>query len=423
VVVLSARSPNDLATTCANHRKRERVAACGTCGSPLCTECIVHTSVGIKCRRCTGVRTTAPLVEGGTGAAPRKRWAVPVAVAGLLVAGVAGVAMLTRDGGSGGGEPEGAVNATAVDRQADLVGAGGLRLGATLTLPAGAGGAPVPGVLIVPGAGSLDRNSLVDPNGGVPNPLYEDVSQAVVGSGMAVLRYDRRGVGTSLLSPDDPLSFDDMVADARAGVDFLAQRREVSGAPIAVVGYDDGGWAAMRVAAEDPRVKALVLISTTGRPLADYLAADFVATDPVRGPELAAGVRALAEDLKAGRVPARDSVPPELRALVPASPTAGSVAYYREVFSFDPVAAARGVTVPTLFLRGGRDTAIVDADVDALRGALGAGFEVVTAPTGDHTIMLPTSHGEVMHQGGDETPRDAEAMTRMSEWLRTRVGG
>ncbi|HET9442042.1 MAG TPA: hypothetical protein VFO65_01895, partial [Acidimicrobiales bacterium] len=42
--------------TCANHRRRPRVATCGACGNAICSECVVHTGVGVKCRTCTGVK-------------------------------------------------------------------------------------------------------------------------------------------------------------------------------------------------------------------------------------------------------------------------------------------------------------------------------------------------------------------------------
>lgn len=410
-------------TICKKHRRRERVAACGACGAGLCSECVVHTAVGIKCRSCTGVAVTATRVEGGTGRARQRRWAAPVAVMGLVVVAVAGFA-LTRDGGGGSGTTVpgdgGQVLATAVDRPVTLEGAGELELGATLTLPAGAGGAePVPGVLIVPGGATLDRNNLLGFGGAVADPLYEDVSLATIGNGMAVLRYDRRGTASSR-PVEGPRSFDDHVVDAQAGVEFLAQRRELSGAPLALVGYDDGGLVALRVAASDPRIQAVVLISTTGRPLVDYLAADFVANDPDAGPALAASLRAAVGDLLAGRgLPPQGDLPPALAELLPADPDVAG--YLQDIFSLVPAEEARPVSASVLYLRGGLDTAITDADVAAFQGALGGAMDVMVSPEGGHSLLLPVDHGAVVHEGADETPRDSDLLTRMGEWLATRL--
>lgn len=408
-------------TTCKNHRRRERVAACGSCDAALCAECVVHTAVGIKCRSCTGVRATAARAEGGTGTHRQRRWPVPVAAAGLVVALVAGFAV-TRDGGgsSTAAGDSARILTRAVDRPVTLEGAGGLDLGATLTLPAGAGGDPVPGVLIVPGGATLNRNSLVGLAGGVPDPLYDDLSLASIGSGLAVLRYDRRGTAGSQPPADEPLTFDQFVTDARAGVDFLAQRREVAGAPLALVGYDDGGLVALRIAASDPRVGAVVLISTTGRPLVDYLADDFVANDPAGGPAVAQALRAAVAEVRAGRVPPQSSLPVALRPLFPAEPNVSG--YVQEIFSLVPAQEARGVTVPVLYLRGGLDTAVTDADIAAYQSVLGGRMEVMVGAEAGHSLLLPVSHGAVVHQGASETPRDSDLLTRMGEWLASRLG-
>lgn len=407
--------------TCAKHHRRSRLASCSSCEAALCAECVVHTSVGIKCRKCTGVRSTAPRAEGGTGSAKSRRWPVPVAVLGAVVAVAALLSVVGGDGGGGSSEgaADGDVLATAVDRRVELVGAHNLALGATLTLPAGAGAAAVPAALIVPGGATLDRNSLFGQAGGVPDPLYDDLSQAVVGSGMAVLRYDRRGTDRARPPADQPLAFGDFVADAQAGVEFLAQRREVAGAPLALIGYDDGGLVALRVAAQDPRVKAVVLISTPGRPLVDYLADDFVASDPENGPALASALRAAVTQVVGGRVPPESSLPPSLRDLFPSDPSRAG--YLREIFTLNPANEARAVRAPVLFVRGGRDTAITDADVAALRGALSGGTEVLVGPAAGHSLLLPVSHGAVVHQGATETPRDADVLTSMGEWLRVRL--
>jgi len=55
------------------------------------------------------------------------------------------------------------------------------------------------------------------------------------------------------------------VARLRAGLDLLAARPEVDPARLAVVGHDFGGMLAILAAAEDPRVRSLVVIAATPR--------------------------------------------------------------------------------------------------------------------------------------------------------------
>ncbi|MEW5991346.1 MAG: alpha/beta fold hydrolase [Chloroflexota bacterium] len=55
------------------------------------------------------------------------------------------------------------------------------------------------------------------------------------------------------------------VARLRAGLDLLAARPEVDPSRLAVVGHDFGGMLAILAAAEDPRVRSLVVIAATPR--------------------------------------------------------------------------------------------------------------------------------------------------------------
>ncbi|MDQ4096438.1 MAG: alpha/beta hydrolase, partial [Actinomycetota bacterium] len=128
--------------------------------------------------------------------------------------------------------------------------------------------------------------------------LAQDLAQGFGGAGIASYRYDRRGTGESKLDPDTRLTFDDMVADARAGLDLLAQRKETSGRDLTVVGYDLGGLVALRLAATDDRVKRVVLISSPGRTAADVQAAHLAA---LYGPESADALRATVANLLATR--------------------------------------------------------------------------------------------------------------------------
>jgi dienelactone hydrolase len=55
------------------------------------------------------------------------------------------------------------------------------------------------------------------------------------------------------------------VARLRAGLDLLAARPDVDPERLAVVGHDFGGMLAVLAAAEDPRIKSLVVIAATPR--------------------------------------------------------------------------------------------------------------------------------------------------------------
>ncbi|HEV3497151.1 MAG TPA: alpha/beta hydrolase, partial [Actinomycetes bacterium] len=377
---------------------------------------------------------TATKEARGQATGKKRRWPVPLALAGALLLVVAGLAVV-RGGGddrsstqvqsdtpAAGGAGEAASNPTGeyTDRKADFIGAEGLKIGATLTVPAPvASGRTAPGVLIVPGGGSMDRNGGVQIVTNLPDPLYQDLAQSFAQGGMVALRYDRRTTGESQLGPGVPLTWDALIGDAKAGLEFLAQRRETQGQPITVVGYDQGGFIAMRLAATEPRVKGAVLISTPGRPLAEVIANDFLrgVPDPAKAQAVAEAMRAgAAQVVSTGTAPNRDSLPEELRPIFSADPP-----YLRGLFSFDPAAEAAKVKVPTLIVRGGNDGSILPPDVETLKSALPNGHTLVS-PLGSNTLSLPPGNEGRWHNPGRHgTTRDGDALFGINEWVKTNV--
>ena len=402
---MSGRGP------CSAHRRRDAVASCASCGSPMCGVCVVSTRVGLKCQRCTGGRAAA-------GAGPRRRAVLVAGVLTLFAAAAAGFALAGR-----GEETSRAEESTSgpIERVVQISGAGRVGIAGTFRLPERTREKPVPAVLIIPGFGPTDRNG-VPSAGGEGDPLYRDVSHELAERGMASLRYDKRGTGQSVLPAGSTLTFDDMAADARAGIDFLAQRADVDRTELAVVGHDEGALVAMRVAAGDPRVTAVVLISSPGRPLVDVIADDFRATGGDASADRLRGV--VAGLLATGTLPPREALAPEHRDFFPTD----HVPYLREIFSIDPVAFARDVKVPALVVRGGRATFSTAADADRIARAIGPTAEIVVAPAAGPSLALVREPGTAggrtsqpgVTAGGGARPareRDVGALEQISGWL------
>lgn len=405
--------------SCAGHRRREAVASCAVCNSPICGDCLVATPVGLKCASCTGVR------PGAASPHPRGRGGALVTGLGVLVAVVVVYALLSRGEPSSPRIGEEERVAGPVERMVQINGAGRVRIAGTLRLPERTRPARVPGVLVVPGFGSTDRDGLVRP-GGERDLLYRDVSEELAQAGIATFRYDKRGTGRSVLPTGQRLAFEDMVTDGRAGVDFLAHRAEIDAGALGVVGHDEGALLAMRIAASDRRVRSLVLISSPGRPLVDVIADDFRSThgegSAVKAREIVEGVMAT------GTLPAPESLSPEHRDFFPRE----HIPYLREVFSIDPAAYAQEVAVPVLIVRGGRATPGSEGDAERLAAALAADAEVLVAPEAGSTLARAPVGGESAggHGGGGDhhrtglagRERDGAALARISSWLSRRLG-
>ena len=422
------------------------MATCGTCGNAICSECIVHTGVGVKCRTCTGVKAAKPPKAGRmeVDAAPkasaarsaRKPWAIPVAVGGVVVVAAAAYGLASRDSGPTVTEEVGVAGPAAgwTERQTEFVGPGGQRIAGTLTLPALEAGRAAPAVLIIPGLGALDRNGPVsaDPPDAlrdalvtsvtglgvaVPNPLYRDLSESLANEGIASFRYDKRGTKPSALREGQKLSLDDEVADARAALDLLEKRAEIGGGPVVVLGQDTGAIVAMRVAAGNPRVKGVVAVSTPARPMGEVIAADLARS---RGPAVGDAFRAAAATLAAsGAAPPPDTLPDIIRPIF----APGHDAYLKALFALDASAEVGRVAVPVLQVRGGADPAVTPADTDRLSASVRVGGQVMVASSqADRNLAFPGAGHE--HSSSAAAPtiqRDADTRAALTGWVKVQL--
>ena len=365
-----------------------------------------------------------PRVPGAPWRGPYRSGSKPHVSRAMVVAVVLLLTAAACSGGGGGRQTSGLDDPiddalAPGDRAVQVVGAGKVRLYGTLAIPQSGVATSTPGVLIVPSAGSGTRDGLVSETG-ANDGLAKELAAALGQGGTVSYRFDRRGTGESKIEPDVRLSLDDLVADARAGLDLLEQRRETSGRDLAVVGYDQGGLVALRLAATDTRVKRLVLISTPGRSLVDAQAAQLSAQ---YGAESAAVLRSTVTGLLATRtLPPLDAMRAELRPLLPPQ----EAAFLAQLYGMDPSAEAAKVKARSLIVVG-RDAPAYDPE--RLRTAL-AGAEVVAAPTASPTLVN-TGPPPTDDPGNPESPihehgaapavaaegRDAEAMNRMTTFL------
>lgn len=344
------------------------------------------------------------------------------------------LAACSGGGGGGGGLDEEPLGAG--EQAVQFAGDANLRLSGTFTVPASSGrgaasGGDLPAVLFVPTLGPGDRDGPIGA-GGVPDRIYADLSKELVGQGFATFRYDRRGTGRSTLDPGGPgiFSLDDLVADARAGVDFLSERAGIDADRLAVVAFDDAGLVAVRMVADDARVSRIVLLSSPGRPLADVLA-DRVAAS--FGPGSAAALRELAGRLVTSTtLPPAGTIPAELRQYFTTAP-----AFLAQVLAVDPAVDAARLRVPVLVVVSGVTPGVSKVDADRLAAAIGPGAEVVVTPTAGPTLQTETRTRVV--DGSDPaagtghehdasvipsalSPRERPIVERILSWLGASAG-
>lgn len=129
-------------------------------------------------------------------------------------------------------------------------------LAGTFTVPHGKG--RFPAVVLVHGSGPLDRDEEV-----FDHKLFLVLADHLSRQGIAVLRYDKRGVGKSSGVYDGATTFD-FASDAEAAVRYLRGRPEVNPRHIGIVGHSEGGLIAPLVASRDPALGFIVMLAGPG---------------------------------------------------------------------------------------------------------------------------------------------------------------
>jgi hypothetical protein len=89
-------------------------------------------------------------------------------------------------------------------------------------------------------------------------------------NGIALLRYDDRGVGRSKGSFGKATSAD-FATDVNAAVQYLKTRKEIDVKKIGLIGHSEGGMIAPMVAAESKDIGFIVLLAGTGVPGKDII--------------------------------------------------------------------------------------------------------------------------------------------------------
>lgn len=132
----------------------------------------------------------------------------------------------------------------------------GIQLAGTLTLPRAEG--PFPAVILISGSGPQDRDEAL-----LGHRPFLVLADYLTRRGIAVLRFDDRGIGQSQGSFATATS-EDFAGDVLAGVTYLKSRPEINPAQIGLAGHSEGGLIAPMVAVRSSDVAFIVLMAGPG---------------------------------------------------------------------------------------------------------------------------------------------------------------
>ncbi|MGD0000802.1 MAG: alpha/beta hydrolase, partial [Bryobacteraceae bacterium] len=311
--------------------------------------------------------------------------------------------------------------------------AAGITLAGTFTIPREAESAaktrkPPAAVLIV-GSGPNDRDESI-----LGHKPFLVLADYLTRHGIAVLRYDKRGVGQSKGVYKTATSAD-FAADASAAVDSLLARPDIDHRRIGLIGHSEGGILAPMVAAERKDIAFVVLLAGTGvngeRVVLDQTDTMSRSEGMIEA-EIAKQhkrVERVVAILKAERsIPAAEKkihdefgYSPEVDRLL-----LHNDAWSRYFLNYDPATALEKLKMPVLALIGGLDMQVApDENLAAIAAALKKGgndrFTTLRLPGLNHLFQTAVT-GAPSEYGRIEETIAPVALETITQWIRRQTG-
>lgn len=297
---------------------------------------------------------------------------------------------------------------------------GDVTLGGTLTTPSSGG--PFPVVILISGSGQQNRDEEVF--GFKPFALIAD---HFTRNGIAVLRYDDRGIGASTGDATNATS-EDFAGDALAAVNLLKTRSDINPKQIGLMGHSEGGIIAPMVANNSPDVAFIILLAGPGvrgdllieRQAVDVLKATGASQEQID--TAAANQKRTIEVMRTGQgqdwleAELRNQIRQQIEAMpeeqrkafsdidkavedgVQSQMAALLSPWFKFFVNYDPAPALEKLQVPVLAVFGGKDVQVAaEPNEQAVKAALERGNNsratLKTYPTANHLFQPATTGG------------------------------
>jgi hypothetical protein len=303
-------------------------------------------------------------------------------------------------------------------------------LAGTLTLPDGPG--PFPAVVFITGSGPQNRDEEL-----LGHKPFLVLADYLTRRGIAVLRYDDRGIGKST-GDFGAATSEDFAGDALAAWEALRARTDIDPRRIGLLGHSEGGLIAPMLAARTPGIAFVVMLAgpgVTGEQIMLNQAALIMKANGASDAAIVANADVqkqiftiLREETATPRIIERLSAIP-----VP-GPKEASAALVKQSSSpwmryfalYDPAPALAKVTCPVLAMGGELDLQVpVDQNLPAIEAALKKGgnkdYSVVRLPGLNH-LFQTCKKGTPGEYVQIEETMSPVALDTIATWVRKRTG-
>lgn len=320
----------------------------------------------------------------------------------------------------------------------------GVTLAGTYTAPND--GAKHPAVVLLTGSGAQDRDEAI-----MGHKPFLVLADHLTRSGIAVLRYDDRGVGGSGGRLDETPHATQQ-KDASAALTWLKGQAEVDPARVGLVGHSEGANIAILAASADKQVGFIVLLAGMGVSGKEILPMQMAALLRAAGaapeaiPRLVAlenklisaimkkapraQIEDLARDLTRQQLeqskPPTPVTPEQLETLVKSGLAAFETESFRSLLRHDPRPLLRKLkTTPVLALNGALDLQVPPTEnlgeiEKALKAARNKDVTIKALPGLNHLFQHATT-GQVEEYSKIEETFAPEALQEISSWISARA--
>lgn len=320
-----------------------------------------------------------------------------------------------------------------------------VKLAGTLTLPRGEG--KFPAVILITGSGSQDRDSTI-----LEHRPFLVLADYLTRRGIAVLRVDDRGVGSSDLGSLSATT-ENYVGDVLAGVEYLKSRKEINPAQIGLIGHSEGGIISPMAAVRSKDVAFIVMLAGSGQTGEDVILTQLALLNKRSGekPETIAQAMELQKSLfaviksepddklavqKINEMLAKRESKMNEQELKAFAPTEANIKaqtpallspWYRYFLAYDPRPTLEKVKIPVLALNGENDVQVSSKEnLPLISAALKTGgnkdFTVKSFPKLNHLFQtsqtgLPDEYGKI------EETISPQVLETISDWILKHTGG
>jgi uncharacterized protein len=216
-----------------------------------------------------------------------------------------------------------------------------------------------PLVIIVAGSGPTDRNG--NSPAGVFANSYKMLAEELLKNNIASLRYDKRGIGTSVNagSKEEDLRFEDYVNDLISWVKQLKTDKRFN--KLYIAGHSEGSLIGM-IALQKEKCDGFISIAGAGRKISDVII-EQLTTNPNNPKNLIDESKRIIDNLLIGKT--ETNIPKVLDVLFRPSVQPYLISW----FKYDPAIEIKKIVIPVLILQGTEDIQVSINDAEILAGA------------------------------------------------------